>query len=73
MPNELVGRIEAEPVIVVELVSGGGGVTDHALLTGRDKPDQHPIGAVAGLRDAINRIPPPVEAITNSELEELLK
>ena len=72
--NELVGRIEAEPVIVVELVnSGGGGATDHALLTGREKPDQHPIEAVTGLQGAIERIPPAVEPITNSELEELLK
>lgn len=53
--------------------SGGGTASEHALLTGRDKDDQHPIKAVTGLQGAIERIPPPVEPITNTELEELLK
>lgn len=52
--------------------SGGGAASDHAYLTGRDKGDQHPVEAVTGLKSAIARIPPPVEALTNSELEELL-
>jgi len=33
---------------------GGGGVTDHNALTGRSGPDQHPIGAVTGLQDALD-------------------
>lgn len=33
---------------------GGGGVTDHNALTGRSDPDQHPIGAVTGLQDALD-------------------
>lgn len=53
--------------------SGGeGGVSDHRLLTGRDAEGQHPISAIAGLKDEIMRIPAPVEPITNLELEELL-
>lgn len=53
--------------------SGGGTASEHTFLTGRDKEDQHPIKAVTGLQGAIERIPPPVEPITNTELEELLK
>lgn len=52
--------------------ASGGGASDHALLTGRDKADQHPINAITGLTNAIERIPPAAEALTNLELEELL-
>ena len=38
-----------------------------------DEVDQHPLDAITGLRSAIARIPAPVEAITNLEMEELLK
>ena len=37
-----------------EEVSGGGGVTDHSLLSGRSLSDQHPIGAVTGLQGALD-------------------
>lgn len=47
--------------------------TDHRDLSHREAPDQHPMDAIAGLRDAMDRIPSPVEPITNFELEELLK
>lgn len=53
--------------------SGSSGATDHAKLTGRDKADQHPIVAVTGLDDALKTIPPVAEALTNEELEALLK
>jgi hypothetical protein len=33
---------------------GGGGVTDHAALTGRDAADQHPISAITGLQTALD-------------------
>lgn len=36
--------------------SGETGVKDHALLTGRDKNDQHTIEAVTGLRPALDKI-----------------
>lgn len=103
MPNELVGRIEADPEIRVELVgtgppgppgepphigengnwwvgeqdtgvpAQGGGVADHAQLSGRDREDQHPIEAVTGLQGALSTIPPVAESLTNEELEALLK
>ena len=33
---------------------GGGGVTDHADLTGRDKENQHPISAITGLQKELD-------------------
>ena len=52
---------------------GGEGTSDHRLLTHRDAEGQHPIEAIEGLSREIQRIPAPVEALTNLELEELLK
>lgn len=31
-------------------------ITDHKDLCGRDLPDQHPIGAITGLEEALNRL-----------------
>lgn len=56
-----------------EAAGNEGGTTDHRQLTNRDAADQHPIEAVSHLREELNRIPQPVEPITNKELEELLK
>lgn len=55
--------------------SGGGesGAADHRVLSYRDAAEQHPIDAITGLRQELDRIPAPVEAITNEELEEMLK
>lgn len=55
-------------------VAGGteGGTLDHRCLTCRDAENQHPMGAVTGLLEAVRSIPPPVQPITNLELEELL-
>lgn len=47
--------------------------TDHRELSHRDAPEQHPIGAIGGLLQELARIPEPVEALTNTELEEMLK
>lgn len=52
---------------------GEGGTTDHRLLTHRDAEGQHPMSSIDGLTEEIKRIPGPVEALTNLELEELLK
>lgn len=52
---------------------GGGGTTDHRQLTHRDAERQHPISAIDGLSDVVNKIPVPTEALTNEELEALLK
>lgn len=59
----------------VELPGGGGegGTTDHRALSNRDAAEQHPIDAITGLRKELDKIPEPVEALTNSELEEMLK
>lgn len=56
-------------------VAGGGegGATDHRVLSHRDAAAQHPIESISGLRAELDRIPEPVEALTNSELEEMLK
>lgn len=53
--------------------SGAGGTADHRLLTGRDAERQHPIDAIEGLANELSRIPEPVEALTNFDLEALLK
>ena len=33
----------------LDTMSPGGGASDHAMLTGREKTDQHPMSAVSGL------------------------
>lgn len=38
---------------VDDLVAGGGGVTVHNDLTGRDEDDSHPIGAITGLENRL--------------------
>ncbi len=45
----------------------------HERLTGREAGGQHPVEAIEGLSNELNRIPAPTEALTNFELEELLK
>lgn len=52
---------------------GGDGASDHRLLTGRDAEGQHPIEAIEGLAGQLERIPEPVEPLTNEDLEEILK
>lgn len=45
----------------------------HERLAGREAEGQHPVRAIEGLTDELKRIPAPTEALTNFELEELLK
>lgn len=52
---------------------GEGGTTDHRFLTHRDAAGQHPISSIDGLEEEIKRIPAPTEALTNQELEAMLK
>ncbi len=59
--------------VPIEGGSGEGGTTDHRRLSHRDALDQHPIASISGLEKELNRIPEPVEALTNTELEEMLK
>lgn len=49
------------------------GKLTHSQLLGRDDPEQHPIKSIDGLSGELLRIPAPTEALTNEELEELLK
>lgn len=49
--------------------SEDGGTTDHRDLTNRDANDQHPISAITGLQEALNKIPAPMTA---EELREIL-
>lgn len=71
-------KTRSYPTFVAAALSDGGGPggphppSDHRVLTNRDAADQHPMAAITGLADAVRRIPPPVEALTNLELEELL-
>lgn len=63
-----------ELLSAVPVAAGGeGGVSDHRLLAHRDAGAQHPIGAITGLLEELERIPEPVEALSNMELEEMLK
>ena len=57
----------------VPVEGGGGGTSDHRRLTHRDAEAQHPIESIDGLTAELRKIPAPVEALTNLELEELLK
>lgn len=50
-----------------------GGTTDHRALMNRDASDQHPLSAISGLMDVVKTIPPATIAMTNSEIEALLK
>lgn len=52
---------------------GGGGAADHRALSNRDADGQHPVSSITGLREALERIPEPVEPLTNEELEEMLQ
>lgn len=51
----------------------GGGTLDHRLLTNRDADFQHTINSISGLNDVIKTIPPPTLALTNNEIDNLLK
>jgi len=63
-----------KPLSTVQIAGGGqGGVSDHRLLSNRDEVDQHPIESISGLKNELDRIPEPVEPLTNEELEEMLK
>ncbi len=49
------------------------GTYDHQALVNRDTAEQHPIAAISGLQETVNKIPAPVEPLTNEDLEEILK
>lgn len=57
---------------VIELITSKSD-GDHRNLSGRDAENQHPISSISDLQNQLDRIPKPIEALTNFELEELLK
>lgn len=62
--EQVMGELAAVREIVAALKA-----PDHSLLPGRDAADQHPIQAIAGLEEALARLP---EAMTAQQLEDLL-
>lgn len=47
--------------------------TDHAKLKNREAADQHPISAITGLRAELDSALSDSEALTNIEIEEILR
>lgn len=77
---DLSGRIEvstlskeAERLVRAVVEQELEGRLDHRALTGREAQDQHPVDAIEGLRDELMKIPEPAQALSNFELEEILK
>lgn len=65
----------ALPELQVELPGAGiqvAGAKEHSELTGRDKPDQHPVTAVTGLPSMLAEKLDVDSALTNQEIKELL-
>lgn len=52
-----------------EIPDEGEGALDHSQLINRDRPDQHPIGAITGLEGELDTIP---RAMTKDELLDIL-
>ena len=48
----------------------GGGENDHSKLTNRDAQDQHPIGAIAGLAEALDGKQPKGDYLTADTLQD---
>ena len=59
----------------LEAKIGTGGTADHSVLENRDRPDQHPIGAISGLQGSLDgKInTEDLKAITTEELLAILK
>ena len=74
MPTK-VGLKQLEDNILNLLGNGNGSIeiTDHRMLLYRDAEKQHPISSIDGLTERLEKIPDPVEPLTNEDLEELLK
>lgn len=73
--------LEHQPTITADLTLGEQntidaelsldvhGITEHNLLSNRDLPDQHPIGAITGLREALDNVVNNIEGGSNIEVE----
>lgn len=53
------------------VTAGGGGTNNHAALINRNLPNQHPMGAITGLEDALESKQPSGDYATTQELDEL--
>lgn len=51
--------------------SGSGGTTNHAVLSNRDLPDQHPIESITGLTSALDKYPTDTVRGTYAEIKSL--
>jgi len=59
------GLFSGDRLLSAVPISGGGGeggTSDHRMLSHRDDVDQHPIGAITGLEEALQSIPLPMTA-----------
>lgn len=60
--------VEFENTDVVEVVT-----SDHNKLINRDMIDQHPISSIIGLEDKLNNKLESIPAMTNEDIENILK
>lgn len=52
-----------------EVTGGTGGTSDHSKLSNRDAEDQHPIGAITGLKEALDGKQPTGSYLTDKDLD----
>ena len=55
-PEEPQSREETWLAYIAEILSGGGGASDHTQLSNRDVSDQHPMSAITGLAAALSAL-----------------
>ncbi len=74
-PPKIQACLSSVPELQVELPGAGIqviGAKEHGELTGRDKPDQHPMTAVTGLPSKLAEKLDVDSALTNQEIKDLL-
>lgn len=55
-----------------EVTGGTGGTSDHSKLSNRDAADQHPIGAITGLEEALDGKQPAGSYLTDKDLDSTI-
>lgn len=63
-------KVTSETQVKSVTVKSSTGTDNHDELSNRDLPDQHPIGAITGLQEALDNIPD--DYVTDAELEAAL-
>ena len=61
--------LDPQPEIEANFSIEVGGITEHNKLSNRDLPDQHPISAITGLREALDNVVNNIEGGSNIEVE----